>query len=300
MKPRFDILRITLKRAENKGWECKLTPLPNKRARRVPIVPRPITAGTKKRKIVSWPDAIRLPDVDPDDPPPLNSSVILELVRLESPCNTNIEETGCPDAIRLPDVAPDDLPPLTRSLNHALLSPIAEVYPRDLFNEPSSDAADAAAVRVDTPPPYEIPKTCAALKDEERLLSVMRAVVRTVRVDILRIRLKQAENKDWECKLPPFSKSPQLKRARRVPLVPRFTTAGTKKLKRNQIEEMSCPDAIRLPDVVPDDSPPLNSSVLVRMESPCNTPVALDDPLTLGTNKTPCVTRLESTCSSTG
>ena len=107
------------------------------------MFPRPITAGTKKRKIekMSWPDAIRLPDVDPDDPPPLNSPVILELVRLESPCNTNIEETGCLDAIRLPDVAPDDPPPLTRSLNHTLLSPIAEVYPRDLFNKPSSDAA---------------------------------------------------------------------------------------------------------------------------------------------------------------
>ena len=56
----------------------------------------------------SCPDAIRLPDVAPDDLP-LASSMILELV--EAPCNKICEICG-PDAIRLPAVAPDDPPPL--------------------------------------------------------------------------------------------------------------------------------------------------------------------------------------------
>ena len=91
------------------------------------------------------------------------------------------------------------------------------------FNKQSSKAADAAAVRVDTSPPYKIPKTRAALKNEKRLFSVMKTTVRAVRVDVLRHKLKQAENKD--CKL-------------------------------------------------------------VKMKSPCNIPVALDNTLTLGTSST--------------
>ena len=57
---RVDVLRATLEKAENKDWEdligfeTKLPPLPKrpvtKRARRVPIVPRPTTSGAKKRK----------------------------------------------------------------------------------------------------------------------------------------------------------------------------------------------------------------------------------------------------------
>lgn len=55
----------------------------------------------------SNPDAIRLPDVAPDD---LANPVILE--RVEVPCNRKECEICVPDAIRLPVVAPDDPPPL--------------------------------------------------------------------------------------------------------------------------------------------------------------------------------------------
>ena len=57
---RVGVLRATLEKAENKDWEdligfeTKLPPLPKrpvtKRARRVPLVPRPTTSGAKKRK----------------------------------------------------------------------------------------------------------------------------------------------------------------------------------------------------------------------------------------------------------
>ena len=62
---------------------------------------------------------------------------------------------------------------------------------------------------------------------------------REARVDVLRITLEKAENKDWEdligfeTKLPPLPKRPAIKRARRVPLVPRPATAGAKKRKRS-------------------------------------------------------------------
>ena len=57
---RVEFLRATLEKAEKKDWrdlvgfEAKLPPLPKrpatKRARRVPLVPRPTTFGAKKRK----------------------------------------------------------------------------------------------------------------------------------------------------------------------------------------------------------------------------------------------------------
>ena len=87
----------------------------------------------------------------------------------------------------------------------------------------------------------KITKARAALKDEERLLGVMRAEVaaREARVDVLRTTLERAENKEWEdligfeTKLPPLPKRPALKRAKRVPIVPRPTTEGAKKPKRS-------------------------------------------------------------------
>lgn len=199
---------ITLKRT-NKGWECKLTPLPNNR--RVPIVPRPITAGTKKR---SWSDdaAVRV-----DTPPPYEIPKTRAAFKNEERLfrrttfkrvRVNVTRIKLKQAENKDCKLPSKSPQQARRVSR-------------FFNK--SKAADAAAVRVDTSPAYKIPKTRAALKNEKRLFSVMKTTLRAVRVDVLRHKLKQAENKD--CKL-------------------------------------------------------------VKIKSPCNIPVALDNTLTLGTSST--------------
>ena len=62
---------------------------------------------------------------------------------------------------------------------------------------------------------------------------------REARIDVLHTTLERAENKEWEdligfeTKLPPLPKRPAHKRDRRVPIVPRPTTAGGRKWKRS-------------------------------------------------------------------
>ena len=80
----------------------------------------------------------------------------------------------------------------------------------------------------------KITKAHAALKDEERLLAIMRAEVtaREARVDMLRSTLERAENKEWEpligfeTRIPPLPRRPACKRARKTGNVPRTNSAG--------------------------------------------------------------------------
>ena len=87
----------------------------------------------------------------------------------------------------------------------------------------------------------KLAKICEALKEEERLLGIMRAEVtaREARVKVLRSALESAENRDWKLVIGFETLLPRLpttvKRARRKPQVdePRRNPEQSRKQKRS-------------------------------------------------------------------